>query len=139
MKEKHIAVDFDGTVVKWDFPNVGEDVPDAVRVLKRIAEAGHKLILLTMRSPQPDAPHLLSNAVQWFRDREIPLSAVNCNANQHHWSSSRKVYANWYIDDQSIGCPLISQEGKRAYVDWLAVESMLEANGTLVKSLDVAF
>ena len=44
-----IAIDFDGTCVTHDYPEVGKDI-GAVPVLKRLIDAGHKLILHTMRS-----------------------------------------------------------------------------------------
>ena len=47
-----IAVDFDGTCVTHEFPEVGRDI-GAVPVLKELVEKGHKIILYTMRS-HPD-------------------------------------------------------------------------------------
>jgi len=43
-----IAVDFDGTCVAYDFPNIGQDI-GAVPVLEELVAAGHKLILWTVR------------------------------------------------------------------------------------------
>ena len=45
----YIAVDFDGTCVTHDYPRIGKEI-GATKVLKRLVEAGHKLILNTMRS-----------------------------------------------------------------------------------------
>ena len=61
-----IAVDFDGTVVKHAYPEVGADVPGAVDALYTLVNAGCKLILWTMRSGQ-----YLDDAVKWFEDRGI--------------------------------------------------------------------
>lgn len=47
-----IAVDFDGTCVTHEFPEVGKDI-GAVPVLKELVKKGHKIILYTMRS-HPD-------------------------------------------------------------------------------------
>ena len=44
-----IAIDFDGTCVTHEYPNVGKDV-NAVPVLKELVENGHQLVLFTMRS-----------------------------------------------------------------------------------------
>ena len=44
-----IAIDFDGTCVEHEFPKVGNDVPNAVNVIKQLAK-NHQLILWTMRS-----------------------------------------------------------------------------------------
>ncbi len=48
--KKIIAIDFDGTVVEHKYPEVGRDVPDAVRVLRMLRENDVQLILWTMRS-----------------------------------------------------------------------------------------
>ena len=55
-----IAVDFDGTCVTHEFPNIGKDI-GAVPILKELIKKGHKLILYTMRSGD-----LLEEAVNWF-------------------------------------------------------------------------
>ena len=44
-----ISVDFDGTCVSHEFPNIGKDI-GAVPVLKALVENGHQLVLFTMRS-----------------------------------------------------------------------------------------
>lgn len=48
-RNKIIAVDFDGTCVKHEYPEIGEDAPDAVEVLKRLNKAGVKILVWTMR------------------------------------------------------------------------------------------
>jgi hydroxymethylpyrimidine pyrophosphatase-like HAD family hydrolase len=118
-----IAVDFDGTVVGYDFPNIGKDI-GAVPILKKIVEKGHKLILLTMRSGD-----LLEPAVKWFADNGIKLYDINRNKSQFMWTKSQKVHADLYIDDQALGAPLIyEEEGKRPHIDWEFVENYLTIN-----------
>ena len=116
----YIAVDFDGTCVTHEYPKVGKDI-GAVPVLKRLVEAGHKLILNTMRSGDE-----LADAIQWFIDNDISLYGANVNPTQKRWTDSPKVYAQLYIDDAALGCPLIGNPGGRPYVDWEAVEVYLE-------------
>ena len=117
-----IAVDFDGTCVYHEFPLVGGDVPDAVRVLKKIVSNGDKIILWTMRSGKP-----LDDAVMWFTDRGIPLFGVNSNPSQKSWTDSPKAYAHQYIDDAAVGCPLShdSSVTARPFVNWNEVERIL--------------
>ena len=115
-----VAIDFDGTVVSWKYPKVGEDI-GAVPVLKDLVEAGHKIILCTMRDGQP-----LEEAKKWFEDNDIPLWAINRNPSQWTWSKSKKIHANLYIDDQALGAPLIYPGGgERPYLDWLKVRELL--------------
>lgn len=108
-----IAVDFDGTVVTHAYPEIGDDA-GAVPVLKELTDNGCRLILYTMRHGK-----LLDDAIRWFRERGIPLYAVNENPSQQRWTSSPKVHADLYIDDSSLGCPIRFVDGvKRPVADW---------------------
>ena len=122
-----IAVDFDGTCVEHNYPAIGMDVEGAVEVLRTLNKHGHRIILNTMRSGQR-----LEAAVRWFRDRKIELWAVNRNPEQECWTSSPKVYADIYIDDSALGCPLIFLEGvRRPVVNWSKVRQLLESDGMI--------
>ena len=117
---KIIAVDFDGTCVTHEYPNVGRDI-GAVPVLLRLIDAGAKIVLWTMRSGVE-----LDEARAWLEDNGVTLWGVNRNPQQGAWTSSPKAYAHTYIDDAALGCPLVTpSNGERPYVDWKAVESIL--------------
>lgn len=122
-----IAIDFDGTCVTHDYPNVGRDI-GAIPVLKKLAKRGHALILFTMRSGKE-----LGDAVLWFEQNDLPLFGVNKNPSQHNWTESPKVYAHLYIDDAALGCPLVknSEMSHRSFVDWPQVEQYLITAGIL--------
>jgi hypothetical protein len=125
MKAQIIAVDFDGTCVTHEFPNMGRDI-GAVPVLKELVAAGHKLILWTMRSgDRADGSDPLKDAVEWFQRHGIPLYGVNQNPTQKEWTQSPKAYATIYIDDAALGVPLVHPEGGRPYVDWVRVREAL--------------
>ena len=116
-----IAVDFDGTVVDHRFPDTGPDVPHAVESLKQLVKDGHQLILWTMRSRE-----YLEHAVTWYAQHGIPLHGINGNPDQASWTTSPKAYANVYIDDAAVGCPLLQlARFKRPCVDWLIVMERL--------------
>jgi len=138
-----IAIDFDGTCVSHEFPNVGNDIK-AVPVLKALIENGHQLILFTMRSDivnptgQDNELHLqsgnyLTDAVNWFKTHNIPLYGIQSNPTQHTWTTSPKAYAQLYIDDAALGCPLSFDPtiSSRPFVDWKAVKQILVANGII--------
>jgi hypothetical protein len=113
-----IAVDFDGTVVQHEYPEVGVDVPGAVDTLKKLAEAGHLLTLYTMRSG-----YHLEEAAAWFRRNDIPLYGIQKDPEQEDWTSSNKCYAEVYIDDAAFGAPLVeNKSGGRPYLDWSIVD-----------------
>jgi hydroxymethylpyrimidine pyrophosphatase-like HAD family hydrolase len=111
-----IAVDFDGTCVTHEYPLVGKEI-GAVNVLRKLVDKGHLLILYTMRSGKE-----LNDAKQWFIDRKIPLYGVQFNPQQSSWTSSNKCYAQLYIDDAALGCPLVHGMHNRPYVDWQEVD-----------------
>lgn len=125
-----IAVDFDGTCVTHNYPEVGQSI-GAQHVLRKIVDNGHRLILLTMRSGKE-----LEDAISWFSDNHIPLWKVNHNPEQNAWSGSEKIYADLYIDDAALGCPLIYLEElpvkpHRPHVDWYHVELILKEQGVI--------
>lgn len=116
IKDKIIAIDFDGTVVKHAYPIVGKDI-GAVPILKKLIQNNNKIILWTMRSGQE-----LMDAVEWYQINNIPLFGININPEQKQWTTSRKAYAHLYIDDLSLGCPL----KKEGFVDWDAIDFLLQ-------------
>lgn len=120
-----IAVDFDGTIVEHEFPNIGPAIPGAFEWMRRWQEAGAKLILWTMRSAGRKTPGLpsdvLNAAVELCRANGVDFFGVNSNPAQHEWTQSPKAYAHCYVDDAGFGCPLIVEVGKRPYVDWAKI------------------
>jgi hypothetical protein len=136
-----IAIDFDGTCVTHEYPEVGKEI-GATEVLRELVAKGHNLILFTMRSDfngyDEDGQHIPSNkcltdAVNWFRERNIPLYGIQKNPSQLSWTSSPKVYAELYIDDSALGCPLIYERkiSDRPFVDWKRVREYLDFMGIL--------
>lgn len=136
-----IVVDFDGTCVTHDFPKVGKSI-GAEKVLKRLTDNGHQLILFTMRSDRTEAKPVidptiqnvtgkfLTDAVNWFKDNNIPLYGIQTNPTQHTWTTSPKAYGQLIIDDASLGCPLKYDYrlSDRPFVNWDEVEKFLIIN-----------
>jgi hypothetical protein len=122
-----LAIDFDGTAVTHDYPRVGKDIGSAP-VLKELVQNGHQLILWTMRSGKE-----LEDAVNWFAENDIPLYGVQRNPSQDTWTNSPKCYAQIYIDDAALGCPLKVDPSlsDRPFVNWTEVREILVASGTI--------
>lgn len=138
-----LNIDFDGTCVTHEFPNVGKDI-GAIPVLKELVANGHNLILFTMRSDVenptsdnsdiiPIAGNYLSDAVNWFKENNIPLYGIQTNPTQHTWTTSPKSYAQMMIDDSALGCPLKFDINfsERPFVDWIEVKKMLIGYGLI--------
>ena len=130
-----IGLDFDGTCVTHEYPQVGQDI-GAVPVLKKLIENGHQLILNTMRSGRE-----LGDAIDWFKENGIELYGVGYNPTQARWTTSNKCYAELYIDDAGLGAPLSimttkDDEGKevgygRPFINWVIVEEYLTNMGLI--------
>ena len=114
-----IGLDFDGTCVTHEYPNIGRDI-GAIPVLQGLVARGDKIILFTMRSGEQ-----LQAAQDWLTGHGIPLFGVNQNPEQHTWTSSPKPYCHVYIDDAAAGCPLIHPDSGRPYVNWSAMAKLL--------------
>ena len=119
-----IAIDFDGTIVTHEYPQIGKPVPYAISIMKDFVKQGCKIILHTMRSGKE-----LKEAVDYISKQGITLYGINHNPTQDGWTTSPKTYANLYIDDAAVGCPLIYStniegfpEPSRPYVDWIEIK-----------------
>ena len=147
IEPKVFAIDFDGSMVGFSFPLVGKDI-GAAEVMREMVAAGHLIILHTMRSdkktPTSDDPAILcpkkgddanylSQAVMWCKENKIPLYGINTNPTQSSWTDSTKPYADYYIDDISIGCPTMVDPkiSTRPFVDWYMIRCSLKARGLL--------
>lgn len=116
-----ICIDFDGTCVSHEFPEVGREI-GAIPVLKKLVEKGHNLILFTMRSdcennqgfseevPEIHNGDFLQDAMDWFRKNDILLYGIQCHPTQATWTTSPKAYGQMYIDDAALGCPLTQEK-----------------------------
>lgn len=97
-----IAVDFDGTIVRHEYPRIGKEIPFAVQTLKMLSDKGHRLILWTVREGK-----LLDEALQWCRDRGLEFYAANKDYPEetfdNNGSFSRKLKVDLWIDDRCVG------------------------------------
>lgn len=97
-----IAVDFDGTIVTHEYPNIGEELPFATETLRMLIRDHHRVILWSVREGK-----LLQDAIDWCRERGVEFYAINRDypeeekeKNNHY---SRKLKADYFIDDRGIG------------------------------------
>ena len=115
-----IGVDFDGTIVEHQYPEIGPPVDGAIECLKECVDRGARLVLWTMRSGEG-----LDQAVAWLKEQGVTLWGVNANP-ETNWTTSPKAYCHVYVDDAALGCPLQpSKTTKRPCADWEAISSQL--------------
>lgn len=122
-----IGLDFDGTVVEHQYPDVGKGVPGAINIITSLWLEGHKIILWTMRSGKE-----LDDAVAYLNKYGIFPYGINENPDQWSWTESPKAYCQIYIDDAALGCPLRPGiQSRLPMVDWEEVEKQLVERGVL--------
>ena len=121
----YIVVDCDGTVMTHDYPRIGKDI-GAVPVLKELIKNKHQLILFTMRSGKK-----LDDAVNWFKENEIPLFGIQTNPTQHEWTDSPKAYGQLILDDAAAFAPLRLDlsYSNRPFIDWDKMRDELVRTG----------
>lgn len=106
MRKKIAVIDFDGTIVKHVFPEIGEPLPLAFEVMKQLKEAGWVLVLNTCREDEKRRAYL-TEAVNFCRQNGIEFDGVNETPLEHEFRDERalrrKPYGHVYIDDRNLG------------------------------------
>ena len=95
-----IAIDFDGTIVEHEYPKIGKTKLFAFETLKELQKQKHTLILWTYRAGKE-----LEEAVDFCKKNGVEFYAVNRNYPEEKYEEtiSRKINADVYIDDRSLG------------------------------------
>ena len=122
-----IAIDFDGTIVTHEYPNIGTLAPMAKEVINELVAAGHKLFLWSMRSGEK-----LDEALIFLEDEGINIKVGNRSPAQ--FSESPKQYAQLYIDDAAVGTPMIKFNDSWV-VDWSVLAYMFMVDGIISKEV----
>ena len=115
-----IAVDFDGTIVKHKYPEIGPELPFAVETLKKLQKEGHKLIMWSVREGDK-----LDEAIDWCRQRGLEFYAINRDYPEEEVYKnnyfSRKLKVDIFIDDRNLG----------GLPDWGIIYKMVHENLSL--------
>lgn len=104
------AVDFDGTLnLAEKYPMLGEPNKALFNFLKEKQESGDKIILYTCREGE-----LLEAAVKYCKIHGLEFDVVNDNIQENieRWGNSRKIFANYYIDDKNMYFPKRRSSGR---------------------------
>lgn len=94
-----IAVDFDGTLCKEKWPDIGDPNMALIEWLISRQTMGDKLILWTCR-----VGDMLDHAVMWSLKHGLKFDAVNANLPENiekYGNDCRKVFADIYLDDKA--------------------------------------
>ena len=118
-----IAVDFDGTIVTHEYPNIGKPIPFAIETLKKLQQEGHhQLILWTCREGE-----LLQEAIDYCASKGLEFYSVNSNFPEENADivRARKLEAELFIDDRNLG----------GLPDWGEIYRMLSGEGRTADTL----
>lgn len=97
---KAIAIDFDGCLCEWAWPEIGAPHMEVIGAALREQANGTALILWTCR-----VGDLLESAVEWCSSYGLEFDAVNANLPERiavYRNDCRKVSADEYWDDHAI-------------------------------------
>lgn len=89
------AVDFDGTIVENEFPDIGPINQKVRKFLLERKEKGNIIILWTTRDNEK-----LGEAVEFCDNHGIPIDYVNRNVPWLDFETSNKIFADVYVDDR---------------------------------------
>lgn len=134
-KQKFVyyAIDFDDTIAYSNFPRINKMVPHADRVIKRIKDNGGQIGIWTCRTGI-----YAEQAKEFLSSHNIPYDLFNeefPEIAELFEGSSRKIFADVYIDDKSIDT--IVNGG----VDWLKIEQQIFGNTQVsptIEDIDVS-
>lgn len=103
-----VAVDFDGTLCEWKFPEIGEAKEGAAQALQRMRDAGYSILIWSCRTSHwhydifggdPEQPTLDRQRVremrEWLELHHIPFDEIDDG-------SRGKPLADFYIDDKAV-------------------------------------
>jgi hypothetical protein len=105
------AVDFDGVLCENKWPEIGAPLEYNLCFIKELRRLGNKVILWTCRSGLR-----LDHAIEWCRERGLEFDAVNENlieAVVAFGGDTRKIYADYYIDDKAVVANFATDESIR--------------------------
>ena len=127
-----IAVDFDGTIVDHKYPEIGELIPGAKETIQALQENGHRVFLWTMRGHRETGRDTLQEAIDFLQRNGIDIKYINRSPAQ--FSTSKKQYANIYLDDSSFGAPWRSRVKNNSIAfDWREVAEVFYGDGLITK------
>lgn len=136
---KHIIqLDFDGTVVEHAYPRLGRYNPGSLEVVKKLHDAGHEIVLNTMRVELQSGLEFKKTLDFVVDNRRYIKDVISLSYNYkkispHPWildELGKKEHI--FIDDIAKGIPLIPAVMTRGYmVDWKTIEQQFIEKGVL--------
>lgn len=99
--KKVLAIDFDDTIAVQGYPECGKLIKGAKKVINKLYDEGHHIIIWTCRMEEPAA-----KAIEFLKKNGIKYHTFNDHAayiKEHYGNDTRKIFADVYIDDKQLG------------------------------------
>lgn len=101
-----LAIDFDDTIVKSDYPKIIHKIDNAKTYINLLYAQGFGIVINTCREGLA-----LADAINWLDANGVLYDYINCNFPhriEFYQADCRKISADCYIDDKNLG----------AIIDW---------------------
>ena len=93
-----IAIDFDGTIVEHNYPDIGKLKPNAKETINNWYDKGHKIIIWSCRMNKEK-----EEAKLFLKEQGIKFHEFNDNINTgDDFNPYPKIFAHLYIDDRGF-------------------------------------
>lgn len=118
-----IIIDFDNTIVKGMYPDIGYVFPLAAEVIAGWKKDGHSILIDTCRAGRYEGL-----AVESLIKNKIPFNYVNCNLPSSiikYGMDCRKLSGDLRIDDTQLGGLPLDDNGD---VDWVLIDMRVRSH-----------
>jgi len=103
-----IAIDFDGTIVKDEYPGIGKPLPGAIQAINELYDDGYCIIINSCRARERE-----DEMIGWLNRNGVKYCHCNencCERIVKYRTDCRKISADCIIDDKSLMMVNMEQE-----------------------------
>ena len=131
-----IYLDFDGTVVEHTYPEIGALNPRSFAVIRKLQNAGHRIILNTYRADLADGSlQVALNLLNDINNELLPITEfTELKIQPPAWNWKKTLEEGiLYIDDVCDGTPMIRNIALPfgMMVDWKTLEEWFTEQGII--------
>ena len=103
-----IAIDFDGTIVKDEYPGIGKALPGAIPAINELYDDGYCIIINSCRARERE-----DEMIDWLNRNGVKYCHCNencCERIVNYRTDCRKISADCIVDDKSLMMLNMEQE-----------------------------
>ena len=95
-----LSIDFDGTIVKDEYPGIGKALPGAIQAINELYDDGYCIIINSCRARERE-----DEMIDWLNRNGVKYCHCNencCERIVNYRTDCRKISADCIIDDKSL-------------------------------------